>query len=61
MAVGFIWKLAVVITDSKHWESPAGAADQLAFNIAHILLGEPENYRCLEIIYPPKQIVLLKR
>lgn len=37
--------------------SPAGAADQLAFNIAHILLGEPENYRCLEIIYPPKQIV----
>ncbi|RTL10592.1 MAG: hypothetical protein EKK54_10960 [Neisseriaceae bacterium] len=37
--------------------SPAGAADQLAFNIAHILLGEPENYCCLEIIYPPKQIV----
>ena len=37
--------------------SPAGAADQLAFNTAHILLGKPENYRCLEIIYPPKQIV----
>jgi allophanate hydrolase subunit 2 len=40
--------------------SPAGAADQLAFSIAHILLGEPENYRCLEIIYPPKQIVFTK-
>lgn len=37
--------------------SPAGAADQLAFAIGHILLGEPENYRCLEIIYPPKQII----
>lgn len=37
--------------------SPAGAADQLAFAIGHILLGEPENYRCLEITYPPRQII----
>jgi allophanate hydrolase subunit 2 len=36
--------------------SPVGANDQLSFKIAHILLGEPTEFQCLEIILSPKII-----
>ena len=34
--------------------SPKGASDQLSFNIAKTLLGEPKNFRCFEIIFTSK-------
>lgn len=37
--------------------SPGGAADELAFLIAYILLNRPPDYRALEIIFPPREIV----
>ncbi len=30
--------------------SPKGASDQLSFNVASILLGEPEAFKCIEIL-----------
>lgn len=36
--------------------TPGGPADELAFLIAYILLGRPEIYQCLEIIFAPREI-----
>lgn len=36
--------------------TPSGAADQLGFRQAHILLGEPESFESLEVIFPPQAI-----
>ena len=37
--------------------SMGGANDQLSYTSAHILLGSPDKFQCLEIIHPPKQII----
>lgn len=36
--------------------SPSGASDQLSFLTAKALLGEPERYRCAEIVFCPSVI-----
>ena len=36
--------------------SPKGANDSLAFATAHIMLGEPHQFKCTEIIYPLQTI-----
>ncbi len=37
--------------------TPAGPADELAFLIAYILLGRPQTYQALEIVFAPREII----
>ena len=37
--------------------TPGGPADELAFLIAYILLGRPQIYQALEIVFAPREII----